>query len=257
MKRINEAYLPEIEADEISLSSFEPQEELNPKFWVNGKINSNVRIRLLEIAEDFLDDLAVDWVKPNDIVITGSIANYNWSKYSDVDVHILMDYNKVWEKTEFVEDYFKDKKELWADCHPNLKIYGFPVEVYVEDINGECSEAGIYSLVKNKWLKKPIDLEDTELNADYIKNYSAQILTKIDDLFEKLEKEENTEKLNKYSKQLQLIFDKLKNLRKESLKKYGEMGSGNIIWKVCRRLGYLEKLWDVVNSAYDKAKSLG
>ena len=107
----NEERLNEVEASDISLKSFEIQDELNPKFWINNKLNSRIRLKLLDLADEFIDTLAVDWVKPEDIVLTGSIANYNWSKYSDVDVHILIDYKKIWKKTEFVQDYFDSKKE--------------------------------------------------------------------------------------------------------------------------------------------------
>ena len=90
----SEEQLNEVEASDISLKSFEIQDKLNPKFWINNKINSRVRLKLLDLADEFIESLAVDWVKPKDIVITGSIANYNWSKYSDVDVHILIDFKE-------------------------------------------------------------------------------------------------------------------------------------------------------------------
>ena len=95
--------------DEISLDSFEAKDELNPKFWVGGKLKTNVRIRLLDIAHDFFEDLDVRWIKPKDVVLTGSLANYNWSKYSDIDLHIIVDFSEVYDKTEFVDDYFISK----------------------------------------------------------------------------------------------------------------------------------------------------
>ncbi|MCD8206826.1 MAG: hypothetical protein LUD72_02705 [Bacteroidales bacterium] len=250
-KQINE-----VEAENISLQSFVPQDELNPRFWVNGKLNSNVRIKLLQIAHNFMDESKVNWVEPEDVVLTGSIANYNWSKYSDVDVHIILDYKKVWKKTEFVEDYFGDKKELWSNTHPNLKIYGFPVEVYVEDLNAPADSSGIFSLLTNEWLKEPVDFNDSSINGEYVKSYAARIETKIDNIIAKMKKERNARKIEDYSKALQAIFDKLKNIRKEGLKKGGEMGSGNIIWKICKRMGYIDKLWNYVNLAYDKTHSL-
>ena len=67
----------EIDSKDISLNSFKIKKELNPKFWPNGKLNSRVRLRLMDIADDFVKDLSVDWVKPKDVIFTGSIANYN------------------------------------------------------------------------------------------------------------------------------------------------------------------------------------
>lgn len=246
----------EVDASDVSLKSFEVQDELNPKFWVNGKINSKVRLKLLDLADEFIESLAVDWVKPEDIVLTGSIANYNWSKYSDVDVHILMDYKKIWKKTDFVQDYFDDKKSLWAQDHEDLKIYGFPVEMYVEDTNGDNPSTGIYSLNKNEWIVEPDDFQDAKLNEKYIKKESAKLMTEIDDIIEKIGKEKDNHRLEVLSTKLKKLFDKLHKQRKESLKKSGEMGTYNIIWKVLRRSGHLDKVWENINNVYNKINSI-
>lgn len=246
----------EVDGKDISLKSFETKDELNPKFWVNGKLNSRVRLRLLDIADDFIDTLATDWVKPKDVVLTGSLANYNWSKYSDIDVHVILDYKKVYEKTEFVEDYFASKKEMWLNDHPDLKIYGFPVEMYVEDSNGKSASTGIYSLYKNKWLKEPNDFQDAKLNEKYIKDYAAKVMTQIDGIEKKQKSTDDSHKTEAMRKQLKGIFDKVKKLRKESLKKSGEMSSGNIIFKILRRTGYIDKIWDLLNTSYDKINSI-
>lgn len=253
---VEEERLDEVESSDISLKSFEVQDELNPKFWVNNKINSRVRLRLMDIADEFIDTLAVDWVKPEDIVLTGSIANYNWSKYSDVDVHILIDFKKVWNKKEFVQDYFDSKKALWSQEHGDLKIYGFPVEMYVEDSNEKNSSSGVYSLNKNKWIKEPDDFQNAELNESYIKKQSAKIMTQIDDIIEKVKKEKDNHRLEVSSEKMKKLFDKLHKQRQESIKKHGEMGTYNIIWKVLRRTGYLDKIWDNINMIYNKVNSL-
>lgn len=248
--------LNEVEADDISLKSFEPQDELNPRFWINNKINSRVRLKLLDLADEFYDSLNITWVKPKDIVLTGSIANYNWSKYSDVDVHILVDYKEVWDKTDFVKDYFDSKKQLWSDEHDGLKIYGLPVELYVEDANVKNPNSGIYSLNKNKWIVEPNDFQDAEINEEYIKNVSAKLMTQIDDIDEKLKTEKDSHKLETLSTKMKKLFDKLVKQRKESLEKHGEMGTYNIIWKVLRRSGYLDKIWDIINTVYNKINSI-
>lgn len=251
-----EDILNEVDADDISLKSFEVQDELNPKFWINGKINSRVRLKLLDLADEFFDSLSVNWVKPKDIVLTGSIANYNWSRYSDVDVHILVDFNEVWKKKEFVRDYFDSKKELWLQEHDGLKIYGFPVEIYVEDSNEKNPSSGIYSLNKNKWLVEPNDFQDAELNQDFIKKQSAKLMTEIDEIEEKIKTEKDNHKLEELSSKVKRMFDKLHKQRGESLEKHGEYGVYNIIWKVLRRSGHLDKMWEIINTVYNKINSI-
>ena len=253
---MDEQQLTEVEANDINLKSFEIQDELNPKFWINNKINSRVRLKLLDLADEFYDSLNIKWVKPKDIVLTGSIANYNWSKYSDVDVHILVDYKEVWKKTDFVKDYFDSKKQLWSEEHDTLKIYGFPVEMYVEDANVKNPNSGIYSLEKNKWLVEPNDFQDAEINEERIKEISAKLMTEIDDIDDKLKTEKDNHKLEVLSTKMKKLFDKLVKQRKESLDKHGEMGTYNIIWKVLRRAGYLDKIWDIINNIYNKVNSI-
>ena len=248
--------LNEVESEDISLKSFEVQDELNPKFWVNNKINSRVRLKLLDLADEFYDSLNIKWVKPKDIVLTGSIANYNWSKYSDVDVHILVDYKDIWSKTDFVKDYFDSKKQLWSEEHEGLKIYGFPVEMYVEDTNNKNPNSGIYSLEKNKWIVEPNDFQDAKLNEERIKDISAKLMTEIDDVEEKLKREKDNHKLEKLSTRMKKLFDKLVKQRKESLEKHGELGTYNIVWKVLRRTNYLDKMWDIINTIYNKVNSI-
>lgn len=248
--------LNEIDSSDINLKSFKVKEELHPRIWVNDKLNSRVRLRLLDIADDFIDTLAVNWIKPKDVVFTGSLANYNWSKYSDIDLHVIIDYKDVYDKTEFVEDYFNSKKEMWANEHPKLKIYGFPIEMYVEDYNAESVSSGVYSLYKNKWLKKPINFQDAKLNEKYIKKYAAKIMTQIDNIEKEQKSTNDAHKIEKCNEKLQILFDKIKRIRKESLSKQGEMSSGNIIFKILRRTNYIDKIWNLINSAYDKVNSI-
>jgi predicted nucleotidyltransferase len=243
----------------IDLKSFEIQDELNPKIWLdNGLINSRVRLRLLDIADTFIDGLEVDWVKIDDIILTGSLANYNWSKYSDFDVHVIIDFKDVDERTEFVANYFNSKKKIWNNEHENLKIYGFPVEMYVQDKNEEHTSSGVYSLEKNKWLVKPErdNIKRTHLDKEYIKNKVKDIISVIDNLDEKIKTEKDEYKLEQLSKKVKLLFDKIKGNRKESLRKYGEMSTGNIIFKSLRRLGYIDRIYNMKLNTYDKIKSI-
>lgn len=249
---IHNGYLEEVEPDEINLDSFKVKDELQPDIWINGKINSEVRKRLLEIAHDFYDSLEIKWSRPLDVLITGSLANYNWSEYSDIDLHLVLNFSEVYDDTELLEDYFKAKKDLWNNDHENLTIYGFPVEVYMEDTADPPKSAGKFSLLKNEWIEKPKDLSDAKLNEDFIKSEAAKIMTKIDDLGES---EEDPKSI--YNK-CDRLFEYMKDIRKKGLEtEAAEMSSGNIIWKVIRREGYIDRLVDIMIEAYDKINTIG
>ena len=133
-----------IERENIDLSSFKVKDTLNPKIFDSSQhMYSEIRTRLLMIADDFFDTLEVGWVDIDDIVLTGSLANYNWSKFSDVDLHILVNFEDVDEKVDLVKEYFNSKKNLWNDKH-NITIKGYDVELYMRDTDEPHVSSGIY-----------------------------------------------------------------------------------------------------------------
>lgn len=255
---IDENITDEVDSQDINLSSFKLNKELNPKIWKGEKLNPKVRLRLLDIADEFWDDLDISWVSPKDILLTGSISNYNWSKYSDIDLHILVDFNKVDEKVDFVKEFFDSKKKIWNDVHETLKIYGFNVEIYVQDIKEEHTSSGVYSVNKDKWLIKPNkdEFSSIGLNKYSIKEKSSKYMNKIDSLFDEFEETSDMYEIEEISKKVKILYDRIKALRKDGLGKDGEMSDGNIIFKVLRRSGYLEKLIDLKALTYDKIMSL-
>ena len=258
---VNENIDESLAPSEVDLSSFNVKKELNPKFWKNDRLDSRIRMKLLDIADDFINFLGVDWVKPEDITITGSLANYNWNqKYSDIDLHIIMDYSKVDERTDFVDNYFYSQKKLWNEEHKELKIYGFPVEVFVQDVNKKHTSSGVYSLEKDKWLTEPErdKLAKKKVNKAQIKNKVSEYTKKIDKLADELKKSEGNEyKLRKISESAEKLFDELKNLRSGDLSiADNEINEGNIIFKCLRRLGYIEKINDIISKGYNRLNSL-
>ena len=108
------------------LSSFDLQKKLNPKIWhlqnekfmgnpegQKYKLNPKVREHLLEITNQFIDSFGID-VVIDDIIIRGSIASYNWSKYSDIDVHVLIDFDQFPpELRNLYSDFFYLKKVVY------------------------------------------------------------------------------------------------------------------------------------------------
>ena len=258
---VNENIDESLTPSEVDLSSFNIKKELNPKFWKNDRLDSRIRMKLLDIADDFINFLGVDWVKPEDITITGSLANYNWNqKYSDIDLHIIMDYSKVDKRTDFVDNYFYSQKKLWNEEHKELKIYGFPVEVFVQDVNKKHTSSGVYSLAKDKWLTEPErdKLAKKKVNKIQIKNKVSEYTKKIDKLTDELKKSKgNDYKLRKISESAEKLFDELKNLRSGDLSNAdNEINEGNIIFKCLRRLGYIEKINDIISKGYNRLNSL-
>ena len=250
-----------IDPKDVDLSSFDIKSKLNPKFWKDERLDSRIRMKLLDIADDFIDFLKVNWVKPEDIVITGSLANFNWdSKYSDIDLHVIMDFSKVDKRKDFVKSYFDSQKKLWNEDHKDLKIFGFPIEVYVQDKDEENASKGVYSLDKDEWLLEPKrkDLTKEKIDKKHVTNTVATYVNKIDgllDIYKKYNKD--SYEMRKVSDDAKKIFDDIKKERTDGLRKdKSEMSDGNVIFKCLRRMGYIEKIVNLKHMAYDKLNSL-
>lgn len=244
--------------EEIDLDSFIPQDELNPQFWKDEKLDSRIRLKLLDIADDFTDFLNVDWVEPDDITMTGSLANYNWSKeYSDVDLHIIIDYKKVDKRTEFVKEYFNAKKTLWNQEHENLKIFGFPVELYVQDKNEPHASTGVYSLEKNKWLEKPKKITPTKSNLQKAEKQATVWEKKLDKLMARYYPDKTESEKETILNNLNDVFSDIKDGRRKGFAKGGnEMNVDNLTFKMLRRNGVLDKIWNKKTEIYDDLNSL-
>ena len=248
----------EVEINDINVKPFKLKSELQPDLFKNGDVlDSQIRMKLLDIADDFIKSLEVKWIKPLDIILTGSIVNYNWTKFSDIDVHIIYDFKKIYNKTDFVQDYFMTKRTEWNNSHDKLTIKGFPVELSVEDVNTPLQSSGIYSLEKNKWIKEPEEIKEGKINFQEIKKICAKEMTQIDDLFNKIDNEKDKKKLELLGKDLEDIIERLHDERKKGLKtKEKELSTGNIIWKIIKHMGYVDKIHDYINNIYDKCNTI-
>ena len=249
----------EVNSSDIDLSSFKKKEDLAPRIWDgDGNLNPRVRLRLLDIADDFWEFVNLTWVKPSGIILTGSICNFNWSKYSDIDLHLIVDFDEIDEKTEFVRDYLDSKKNEWNNEHSELMILGFPVELYVQNLNEMPQSGGIYDLEENEWVKKPNseDIKPIGLDKFSIKDKAAEIMTIIDDMYTALESTSDSHEIEEIGEDASYLWKKVKKMRKTSLEKNGESGAGNIVYKILRRTEYLNKLWKLSTIIYDRKNSI-
>ena len=115
------------------MGSFKIQDSLVREVWDDGKLKPKIRKKLLLIAQDFFNSLDLpEHINVEDITLTGSLSNYNWSKFSEFDLHLIMDFSKISSdagELEFYRSFFMGKKMLWNQKH-SIKIHGFPVEIY-------------------------------------------------------------------------------------------------------------------------------
>ena len=251
-----------MESDSKIINSFYLQDELNPDIWYlpnekymgdpegqKMKLRPEVRQRLLKVAEIFLDYIDID-IYVHDIILIGSLTGYNWSEFSDFDVHILYDFNDAGKNSELYKELFHLKKTVFNAKH-DISIKGFEVEVFVQDLNEKETSTGSYSVLNDSWIRFP-EKEDFKVDKKKIKEKAQQWMDIIDGVLENAEDED----LNDDIQLVKKYRDKLRKYRTCGLKKEGEYSYENLVFKFLRRNGYISKLEDFKNKITDKKLSL-
>jgi hypothetical protein len=246
-------YFEFVQDDFEPIKTFHLKDELNPKIWDNFEMDESIREQILKIGQDFYEgvDLPVDVV---DIVLCGSLCNYNWSeKYSDFDLHIIIDFTKINANYDIVEKLCDYAKKIWNAQH-DIKIRGYEVEVAIQDVDDlkKSIEAGrmggVFSLMKNKWIKKP-KKEDFEPDESMIREKAKTIMMAVDDIESELEED----KYDAFKEKIDKVWKKIKTYRQSGLdSESGEYSIGNLVFKLLRRNGYISKIMKMKKESYDK-----
>ena len=238
------------------INSFDLRDTLNPKVWDNydnvnkASLKSEIRKNLISIAQEFLYFVEVD-VIVSDIVLMGSLVNYNWSEYSDFDLHVIADYKQYpKEQIDLYSELFDLKKTLFNLKH-DIKIKGYDVELYLQDESDSAYSDGVYSLMFDEFVKKP-SKTDFKINKELIKTKAEQWMNLIDECIEQ-SKTENTEESQETLKK---CYKKIKKYRQSGLEEGGEFSIGNLVFKYLRRNGYIGKLLEFRDQILDKNLSL-
>ena len=234
------------------LDSFSVKDTLNPKIWENPSdpektvMKSKVKKALLDIAEEFIDYLGDD-VFVEDIVLTGSLANFNWSEFSDFDLHVHVDLQQYEKESELYKELYNLKKQLFNEKH-NITIFGYDVELYAQDTEEVHYSSGVYSVMNDEWISKPKKFRN-EVDK-------GVLTTKIKCWTDKIDSAVESESDEDDSKILDNLKDKLKKYRQSGLEKDGELSYENLVFKFLRRSGHIQKLFDTINKSVDKKLSV-
>jgi len=237
-----------VEPDDVDVSTIQMHDTLNPLIWNdNMKLKPDIRKALLKNAKRFIEFCDADSLTFSDIILTGSMANYNYNENSDLDVHVVLDFTQISDNKNFVGDFFKLKKALWAEKLP-IQIKGYDVEMYFQDSSEPHHSSGTYSLVRDEWIKKPVK-KIVNINSGAVQLKASDLMNAIDDL------ESNKNKEN-FLQQHEKIKNKIKKMRQSGLDKSGEFSVENLAFKLLRNSGYLEKLVSMKNDYLTRELSL-
>lgn len=212
--------------------------ELNPKIWQGSRLDGKVRLKLLEIARAFVDFVGID-LDVEDYTITGSNANYTWTEYSDLDLHVII----PGEPSDEQRELFNAKKALWGEQH-TITIKGLPVECYVQGSSEPHHSTGVFSVLNNEWIVEPKKVKP-EIDDAAIEAKKDAILAAIEHAL-----------LSKDLEKIRAVKDKITKMRKAGLERAGEWSVENLVFKILRNLGLIDQITDKIRELEDQELSL-
>jgi len=245
-----------MEKENKIISSFYVKDTLNPEIWENhdnvenSKMKEIIRDGLLDIANKFIEFLGFD-IFVQDVTMTGSLANFNWSEFSDIDLHIIYDFKESGQQEELFKELFNLKRTVFNSQH-DITVKGYEVETYVQDMTEPHMSTGVYSVLYDEWLTQPKP-EKVEIDRDKIETKAKNWMDIIDSTIEDIEGERDLE--SSISK-LDTVKEKIKKFRSSGLERGGEYSYENLVFKFLRRNNYIQKLFDNKNQIIDKTLSI-
>jgi len=211
---------------------------LNPKIWDDNSLKVEVAAKLEDIARAFEEFIGID-LDVVDYTITGSNANYTWTDYSDLDLHLIIPGAPSEEQREL----FNAKKALWAEQH-TITIKGLPVECYVQGKDEPHHSTGVYSLSKDTWIVEPKKVKP-QVDDAAIEAKKDAILAQIEQAL-----------LSKDLDRLRTVKDKITQMRKAGLERAGEWSVENLVFKILRNLGLIDQITEKIRELEDSELSL-
>ena len=199
------------------MNSFTIKDKLNPEIWIGNKLEPRIRLKLIKIAKDFLKDLELPkTIIIRDIIFTGSLVNFNWSKYSDIDLHVVLDFNQFDIDPKMASKFFTAQKNIWNEEH-DITVFDYPVELYVQDKNEKHTATAIFSILKNKWLLKPKH-ESFQIDKSAIKTKANKFIYLLKDIRQDYKDKAYQTVVDKVTK----LKAKIKQMRMAGLERGGE-----------------------------------
>lgn len=238
---------------EILTEAIEKHNSLNSKLFTKDELlKDKVRDKMLEIVDTFLADLKEQEVKikVDDILFIGSNASYNYTKDSDIDLHILANTKAVDYPADLGAAIYSAYRSIF-NKNLDITLYDIPLEIFVETEDSTRVSNGVYSVKKNKWVKKPVQEDIPEYDKDALN----KLVDEWEEKCKKLIDDIKADKLDDEKKVIKMLEDIYEKLRKKGVAK-GEYAIENLAFKELRNKGYLDQLKEYRNELTSKRLSL-
>ena len=239
-------------------SKLKPRDTLFQGIWIGDTvgpdvaksiINPDVSERLIEIATSILESMDIK-VTVKDIILTGSMAGFNWHNLSDIDLHIIFDFTEIDQNFALVKKMLDQSRINWNKTH-EIFIADKEVELYFQHFHEPHESNGIWSLLLDKWIAVPVHLE-MDVNLEAVEKKAESIAKSIEHV-EEMVVDGRYKEANDYASKLK---KKISRMRKSGLADEGIYSPENLAFKMLRNAKWLERLSTAKLDSYDKMMSL-
>ena len=225
----------------------EKHDTLNQKLFDGEELKPEVVEAIKNIANEFVKELGEDGISftLKDIILLGSNMSYNYTKDSDLDIHLIADSSALECPKELQDKLYGAYRTIFNKNY-DITIKGIPAEVYVELDEPQAKSNGIYSL-NNGWVKKPEQQAIPELDKEAFDEFFKFWEDRYNELINN--KEATSQDVEEY---INDIYDE----RKDGIANDGEYSLGNLLFKEVRNKGYLDNLKELRKELKGKELSL-
>ena len=229
----------------------EKHDELNPKLFTDNKLKNEVREKILDIVDEFASDLAADKVNLDidDIILIGSNVSYNYTKDSDLDIHLVVN-SKSLDCPENITNALYSAYRSLFNRKFDIDFYGIPVEIYVETENSARVSNGVYSVKEDEWIKEPELTDIPELDQEAFDKLYKEWEAKCEDLIKEIEADNLEDEAD-----IVAMIEDIYELRKSGISE-GEYSIQNLVFKELRNNKYLDGLKEYKDKLIAKRLSL-
>jgi hypothetical protein len=233
------APLPQKVLQEKVNNAMQDHEQLNPTYWQGDTMKPEVRAKLMQMGQAYFDELKekLPNIKLQDILFSGSLANYNYTKSSDIDVHVVVDTGKVSCDKRVVSGYIMLMNK-YEHATANLSVFDTPLQISLSTRVEETG--GAYSLLHTTWLNKPVHPKPTYTKrelTEQVEMYHLKI-TELQEAYAKDAAVFDCQKATTLSRQLG-------RGRTAGLKRDGYSSIENNVYRILRSVGDLKMLREI------------
>lgn len=228
-------------------------DQLNPMLWDTDTnlLLPDVREALLNIYNDFLKSNFTDnsvTIPVVDLHLLGSQAGYNYTEHSDIDLHLLVNFELLYEKDDVLQLLYQTvTRKFNSDL--DITVKDIPVELYIQDLKSVNRSTGVYSVFEDRWVQEPG--QPPEISQETLET-ANEIADELITATQAVLDNKDTATLA----QVEQLINDIYVVRKQSLTEFDEFSAGNLAFKILRSTGLLDEVKQLHKDLRGKELSL-